>query len=268
MKDWKRSEKKISPRKRCRPGRFNLCRLHALQCFALRCGAAAGMSVDEQNQLYTLLDIWDGTKPGMPQDSGHAQTLREAFPSVTAFKDAMRDDVDEAVLEAGWRKCALERNGETYQAFFRPVLNAILDQVRSAKDMQHWSRDGRPEPPTDMRETPLDGDAFRKNEAGIVHRHGPDAFVLGLHLYSDASHISWSGGKCVLFGGVRYVIISAGGFVSFPRGVPDSYLCVLLIKSPVRVLWLYFCLCSVLQLTSRTPCVSVWSMQPIWKQNG
>lgn len=226
MKDWHRSELIIFHRKWCQPGRFNSYRLRALQCFALHCGAVAGLSVDEQEQLYTSLDIWDGTKPGMPQDSGQNQTLRNASPSVTLFKDAMQDDVDEAVVDAGWRKCALDQNGETYQACFRPVLNAILDQVRSGKDVQFWSGDGHPAPLTAMCETPLDGDAFRKIESEVVQRDDPQDFTPGLHLYSDASHISWSGGTWKTSGDVFFVIRLRGVHVFSWR--PGTLICPVL----------------------------------------
>lgn len=51
----------------------------------------------------------------------------------------------------------------------------------------------------------MDGGAFRKNEQIVVNKHGHDCFVLGLHVFSDASDVSWSGGKllpraaCYLF---------------------------------------------------------------------
>lgn len=46
---------------------------------------------------------------------------------------------------------------------------------------------------TDHRKGPLNGDAFRLCEAEVVVAHGPQAFVLALHVYSDSSVVSWSG---------------------------------------------------------------------------
>lgn len=194
MNDCERTTPIVTPRKRCRPGRFNSYRLRALERFALQCGGA-GLSLEWQERLYDLLDTWDGTKPGMPHDHGHQQRLRDAFPSANAFKDAIRDDVDDAVLEDGWRKCVMDLDGLSVTTFLCPALDVLLAALRDANEVQYWSGQNGPAPPTAMRETPFDGDAFRKNEEAVMTQHGPDSFVLGLHLFSDASHISESGGK-------------------------------------------------------------------------
>lgn len=44
----------------------------------------------------------------------------------------------------------------------------------------------------------MDGDAFRLCEKEVVGTHGGSSFVLGLHLYSDSSQLSWSGGTLPL----------------------------------------------------------------------
>lgn len=48
---------------------------------------------------------------------------------------------------------------------------------------------------TDHRKGPLNGDAFRLCEAEVLVAHGPQAFVLAQHVYSDSSVVSWSGGE-------------------------------------------------------------------------
>jgi len=113
--DWSRTEPLLKKRKMCAPGRFNWLRLWALQTFALA-GRPGGFSLSEQEGLYVLLDVWDRTKPGMVVDAGHNKTLRGSMRTVNAFKDALRDDVDDAVLEKGWRKCKLEEGGIVYEA--------------------------------------------------------------------------------------------------------------------------------------------------------
>lgn len=40
----------------------------------------------------------------------------------------------------------------------------------------------------------MDGDAFRMAEADVVGYNGPRSCVLGIHVYSDGSLLSWSGG--------------------------------------------------------------------------
>jgi len=37
----------------------------------------------------------------MAVENGHNQTVRDAFKTVNGFKDALRDDIDDAVLEEG-----------------------------------------------------------------------------------------------------------------------------------------------------------------------
>eukprot|EP00170_Pyropia_yezoensis_P002000 contig_8529_g2004 len=118
---------------------FDSYRLRALQRFALTCGEGAGLTGAEQERLYDLLDIWDGTKPGMPVDAGHNLNLRDVFKSPNAFKNALRDDVDAALLAAGWRKVTLEQNGDTFHAFFRSVLDVIMALIRDSGDVQYWS---------------------------------------------------------------------------------------------------------------------------------
>lgn len=153
------------------------------------------MTIAEQEELYNLLDVWEGKKPGMPVDAGHSTKLRNTFNSANAFKNALRDDVDAALLNAGWRKRTMHQSGDTLTGFFQSVLDVIMKMVSKGKCVRLWSGDDGPAPPTGMRESPMDGDAFRLNEAEVVREHGPSAFVLGIHTYCDATHISKSGGK-------------------------------------------------------------------------
>lgn len=198
LKDWKRSRPIVEQPKRSRPGLFNSYRLRAVLRFVLTCGAGAGLTEAEQEDLYDLLDIWDGTKPGMPTDAGHHRKLRDVFKSSNAFKTAVRDDVDEALLEVGWRKITLEQNGDVFEAYFRPVLDVVMRMIAESGSVQLWSGGDRPAPPSTKREYPMDGDDFRLNEADVVRKHGPGIFVLGLHVYSDATQVSRSGGMLSL----------------------------------------------------------------------
>lgn len=50
-------------------------------------------------------------------------------------------------------------------------------------------------PPTARRDAPMDGDAFRMWEQEVHREHGTHSFVLGLHMYTDATQISKSGGE-------------------------------------------------------------------------
>lgn len=196
--DWRRAEPLLKRRKTCKPGRFNSVRLRALQSYALT-GRPGGFSLSEQERLFDLLDTWDRTRPGMAVDDGHDQTVRDAFKTVNGFKDALRDDIDAAVLQEGWSKCSLEEGGVVYEAYFRSVLEVALKMLQDCKDVKLWSGGDRPAPPTNNRESPLDGDAFRLCEMTVMDEHGPDSFVLAFHVFSDASQLAWSGGKSTYF---------------------------------------------------------------------
>jgi len=106
-----------------------------VQRFALDCGGG-GLSLEGIEKLWDLLDTWDGTKPGMPIDDGHRNSVRDSFNSLNAFKDGIHDDVDDAVLGAGWLKCPLLVDGLKLTVFFRPVLQVIFDMLKRGKDVR------------------------------------------------------------------------------------------------------------------------------------
>lgn len=197
--DWPQSVSMVSLGKTRRDSRFNSFRLRELERFTLASCGGSGLTLEDQARLYRLLDIWDGTMPGMPIDEGHEQGLRDAFPTCNSFKVAIRDDIDNAVTDAGWRRVVLVEGGMELVAYFRSALGVVLQSLVSADadTVNLWSGGEQPAPPSEARETPLDGDAFRKNEQIIVNEHGHQCFVLGLHVFSDASQVSWSGGTYV-----------------------------------------------------------------------
>jgi len=192
--DERRAQPLVHRRKRPKLGRFNFVRLRALQRLVLQVGGA-GLSQKDQEFLYDFLDTWDGTKAGMAQDAGHHKTLRYQFPSVTAFENALRDDLDDAALNAGWKKVKLVEGGVPYEAYFRDVLQVVRALIKRKGDkIQLWSGVAGPAPPSDRRETPLDGDAFKLCEELVMKNREELACVLGLHVFSDSSQLSWSGG--------------------------------------------------------------------------
>lgn len=64
----------------------------------------------------------------------------------------MRDEVDAAVREKGWRTSRLTERGQTYEAYLRPALTALLDMTRADKKLRLWSGSTGPAPLTTMRE--------------------------------------------------------------------------------------------------------------------
>jgi len=195
LADWGRHSPLLSKRKGCLPGRLNSYRLRLVECFALEAHGGQGLSLVDQVKLFDLLDAWDRTKPGQPVDACHFLGVRDSFKSRTAFTGALSDDIDAAVVNEGWLMADLVKGGETFRAIFRPVLELALERMRQAKSIRLWSGGDRPVPPTNKRESPMDGDAFRLCEAAVVSENDETAFVLGMHGLSDASRVSDSRGK-------------------------------------------------------------------------
>jgi len=182
-------------RKRPHTGRCNSYRLRALQQFVLEVGGA-GLTLAEQDRLFDFLDVSDRTKPGMPKDAGHFKTLRDSFDSASAFQSALADDLDVAVNEAGWKKVVLTESGVDFETYFRSVIEVVHNVITrtDAGKFRWWSGGSAPAPIDERRETPMDGEVFKMFESTMTEEHGKDACVLGLHVYSDSSQLSWSGG--------------------------------------------------------------------------
>jgi len=193
MEDNSRSTPLISRRKYAKTGKFDRYRLRVLQDFVLGVGEA-GLGKSDQEKLFNFFEIWDRVKKGMPKDSGHWHTIKDTFATPTAFANAVRDDVEDAVLEEGWKKVTLVEGDVKYEGFFRSAMEVVLTQIENTKKVQLWSGPDGPAPPSDRRDSPLDGDAFKLCEEEVMRVNGDNSCVLGLHLFSDLSQISWSGG--------------------------------------------------------------------------
>ena len=114
--DAKRAVSLVRLRKRRRPGRFDTHRLRVLEDFALSVGGG-GLSVLELNKSFHVLDTWDRTAPGMPDDGDH-KTIQHVFKSPNDFRQALGDDIDEGVNQNDWKQCTLEESGRPYEVYF------------------------------------------------------------------------------------------------------------------------------------------------------
>lgn len=130
-------------------------------------------------------------------DKAEDFSLSAVFPSASAFVNALRDDIDDAALDGGWSKVSIEEGGIEYVAYFRPVLELVMRLVLRNKRYSLWSGKSGLARPKDRRERAIDGDAFRLCENEGIHANVLHAFMLGLHLYSVGSRLSWSGGMLV-----------------------------------------------------------------------
>jgi len=138
LKDVQRSASLAEMRRKTPlTGQFNSIRMRALQRYVLEAGGS-GLSLQEQAKLFEIFHVWDRTKEGMPEDAGHFQRLRDAFPNVGAFRHALEDDVDKAVNDAGWRKVTLVELGKPYEAYFRSALGVTRAMLKAAGDGVRW----------------------------------------------------------------------------------------------------------------------------------
>jgi len=200
--DDKRAEPAVHARPKCNPGQFKTPALKMLQTFVHECNGS-GLTTAFQTRLYDLLAAWDGSDGSRKPDASGgkpgasvANRIKDVFPSATAFRNAVRDDLDDAILSAGWKKCTLMQGGVSYVTYFRSALQTALDALRNAKEVQLRRDDGEV---GDRRQAPMDGEAFRAHQDAVDATTIEKAFVLGLYVYSDASLLSWSGGTCITF---------------------------------------------------------------------
>lgn len=124
--DWQQSVPLLSVLRGGQAIHFNSFRLRELERFTLGSCGGSGLTIDDQAQLYRLLGVWDGTLPGMPVDEGHETKLRESFPTCNSFMVAVRGDIDNAVVHAGWRKVVLKEGGVQFVAYVRSALEVVL----------------------------------------------------------------------------------------------------------------------------------------------
>lgn len=185
----------VDARKQARPCQFGSARLRALDDFVL----SLNLGLENQTKLFNLLLFWEETMPGAPSDVGTSVPLRESFKSAHAFRRAIADEIYRAVIDDGWMWCTINEGGIEIEAFVRDALHECLKYLRAGKRVLFWSGGDSVAEPTDRREWSLDGDAFRLCEAKVVSAHGQFAFVPAIHIYSDSSVVSGSGGK---FGGL------------------------------------------------------------------
>lgn len=78
--------------------------------------------------------------------------------------------------------CSITEGGMEVEAFIRSALRQGSRFLQGARKVRLWSGGDSVAEPTDKREGPLDGDAFRLCEAEVVAGHGRSAFVLAIYI--------------------------------------------------------------------------------------
>lgn len=174
-------------------GNFKTAAMLLLQSFVNKaCGAGLpGSNVDD---LFNVFLAW---QPKCSSDNDEYETLRGYFRTPHAFRQALSDDVDEAVQEEGWMRCPLTELDQTFEAYLRPSFDVVTEALRTAPHVRYWHRSEEGDGPSECRETPFQSDAFVLSEEAVMREHGGDAFVLGLHVFSDSCAISGSQGTSI-----------------------------------------------------------------------
>lgn len=130
--DHERLQPLIRQRKRARAGQFDTERLRLLVNFVL----TLNLSQQDQTKLYHLLLFWELTMPGAPGDDGTSVPLRESFKSPHAFRQAIADDIDRAVIEDGSMSCSITEGGVEVEAFIRSALRQGLRFLQGARKVR------------------------------------------------------------------------------------------------------------------------------------
>eukprot|EP00168_Porphyra_purpurea_P018323 TRINITY_DN6751_c0_g1_i1.p2 TRINITY_DN6751_c0_g1~~TRINITY_DN6751_c0_g1_i1.p2 ORF type:complete len:611 (-),score=89.82 TRINITY_DN6751_c0_g1_i1:465-2297(-) len=112
------------------------------------------------------------------------------FKAANAMRNALRDDLDDAVRTAGWKRFTLTQGGVEYVIFFRLALDVSLRVLKGASKVQLRRDDAEV---GDRREHPIDGEALQAHQEAIHGLSDGEGFVLGVYVYSDATLLSWSG---------------------------------------------------------------------------
>lgn len=188
--DTGRSTRLIKPRAHIKAGQFNSRRLRAFQSFAFKAGGC-GLSAGDTKELWNLILEWESDTP--PAE-GRPKRLRDYFPTPHAMRQALAADIDEAVDNDAWYACKLTHLNDTCEAYYRDALPGLLETLSSAPKVRYWAKGDENDGPFDCRETPFDCDAFRMCEEQVLRDHGPNAFVLAIHAYSDSCFIYSSTG--------------------------------------------------------------------------
>lgn len=107
--------------------------------------------------------------------------------------------MDAAALNAGSKKVRIAEGNFPYKAALRDVLQVLRALIkRKRSSIPLWRGVAGPAPPSDRRETPMDGDAFKLCEELVMKNWREPACALGLNAFSDSRQISWSGSMLLM----------------------------------------------------------------------
>jgi len=130
--------------------------------------------------------------------------LTSAFPTAAAFVASLKGEEDRCPSEMKWKVTHIV-DGMSFDFFFRDIMDVAHDAFGRAGKVQlhgkrHVDADG-----SILRSNTLDSDVYLVQEADVlkihanaVHNGKPiKAFAMAVQLFSDATLLSWNGGKLV-----------------------------------------------------------------------
>lgn len=132
-------------------GQLNSRGLRGIESFIFKTGGC-GMSAQDANEVWTLFDEWGSDERS---EAGRPKKPREYIPSPHAMRQALADDIEEAVDADAWYSCKLTELDETYETYDRAALPEITLALTKTLKVRYWAKGDESEGPSDYRELHL-----------------------------------------------------------------------------------------------------------------
>lgn len=195
----------VHPDRADAPTLFDEPELRAVLRFVVTAGGS-GLSQSSQLQLAEVLFSLEAV---MTAPSGPRGLMTERFSSPNAFGAAIQTEHNRVLAKHKWRVAHVAIGGVSYPVYFRDILEAGLDRLRTSEDVV---LEGVELPPSAdgerCRSHTLNSDLFLDEQADVRRTHGDHAYILGVQLHSDEAVVSWNDNQLMypvraLFSNVR-----------------------------------------------------------------
>ena len=130
--------------------------------------------------------------------------LTQAFPTAAAFVASLKSEQDRCLSDMKWQVTDIV-DGAPFKFYFRDIMDVAHDAFGRAEKVQLRGKrlinvDG-----TFIRSNTLDSDVYLTQEADVLAIHANalhksksiKAFAMAVQFFSDATLLSWNGGKSV-----------------------------------------------------------------------
>lgn len=191
----------VPPDRAVAPTLFDEPELRSVLRFIVSAGGS-GLSQASQLQFAEAVLSLEAT---MTVPGGPRGLMTERFSSPFAFGAAVQTEHDRVLAKRKWRVANIFIGGVSYPVYFRDILEAGLDRLRTSKDVE---LEGTELPPTTngdrCRSHTLNSDLFLEEQEDVRRTHGRHAHVLAVHLHSDEAVVAWNGGQLMYPVRVRF----------------------------------------------------------------